>query len=235
MVRSIVAGVFALAFLPATAPAQPRGALPVMSYPAQSYPGQSYPSQSYPEARQSGHQRPVYGYTLPRQWTQPSYYIGDIDSYDLPVPAAGFGWSRYYDDAVLTDRWGRVYDVRYGFEDARYRDDRRDGRGGHRRHRRHHDDDYASGYGGYGQPHWDMGYVDGGYVGGGQYGYGSGYGYASSGDDDCGCSETVTTTTRTVPATEPMRYETVRYETVREAAPRRIAMRPARGKYVRVR
>lgn len=60
----------------------------------------------------NGYQRPVYGYVLPRYWVSPSYYIGNYGTYGLPVPASGYGWSRYYDDAVMTDRYGRVYDSR---------------------------------------------------------------------------------------------------------------------------
>ena len=72
---------------------------------------------------------PSYGYTLPRYWVAPSYYIGDYRSFGLPTPAWGYGWSRYYDDMVLTDRWGRVYDWRDGR-------DMRDDRGGDYRPRK---------------------------------------------------------------------------------------------------
>jgi uncharacterized protein YcfJ len=54
--------------------------------------------------------RPFRGFLLPRVWVTPTYYITNWQSYGLPRPAQGFGWSRYYDDAVLTDRNGRVYD-----------------------------------------------------------------------------------------------------------------------------
>jgi Nickel/cobalt transporter regulator len=60
----------------------------------------------------NAYRAPAYGYTLPRYWTAPTYYIADYRSFGLPAPAWGFGWSRYYDDMVLTDRWGRVYDWR---------------------------------------------------------------------------------------------------------------------------
>ncbi len=62
----------------------------------------------------NAYRRPSYGYQLPSYWVSPSYYISNYSVYGLPRPAEGFGWSRYYDDVVLTDRWGRVYDVRGG-------------------------------------------------------------------------------------------------------------------------
>ncbi|UVO54847.1 RcnB family protein [Sphingomonas sp. SUN039] len=73
---------------------------------------------------------PAYGYTLPPYWTAPTYYISDYGAFGLPAPAWGFGWSRYYDDMVLTDRWGRVYDWRDG------RDMRGDDRGDYRPRKR---------------------------------------------------------------------------------------------------
>ena len=58
--------------------------------------------------------RPFRGFILPRVWLAPSYYIANWQGYRLPRPAEGFGWSRYYDDAVLTDRNGRVFDTVQG-------------------------------------------------------------------------------------------------------------------------
>ncbi|MDB5715077.1 MAG: hypothetical protein JWO15_2474, partial [Sphingomonadales bacterium] len=76
----------------------------------------------------AGYHRPEYGYQIPSEWTAPDYYIADFDSYGLSRPASGFGWSRYYDDAVLTDQWGRVYDwrddVNWADHDERYTGDR---------------------------------------------------------------------------------------------------------------
>ncbi|MDR7154444.1 Ni/Co efflux regulator RcnB [Sphingobium xenophagum] len=85
----------------------------------------------------NGYRRPVYGYVLPRYWVSPTYYIANYGAYGLPAPAYGYGWSRYYDDAVMTDRYGRVYDSRsnidwgryeggYGPDDGPYDDRRRD-------------------------------------------------------------------------------------------------------------
>ncbi|HAF42568.1 MAG TPA: hypothetical protein DCG90_12505 [Sphingobium sp.] len=60
----------------------------------------------------AAYRRPVHGYILPRYWISPAYYIANYGAYGLPAPAHGYGWSRYYDDAVMTDRYGRVYDYR---------------------------------------------------------------------------------------------------------------------------
>jgi uncharacterized protein YcfJ/Ni/Co efflux regulator RcnB len=54
--------------------------------------------------------RPFRGFLLPRIWVAPTYYITNWQSFGLARPAQGYGWSRYYDDAVLTDQNGRVYD-----------------------------------------------------------------------------------------------------------------------------
>lgn len=72
------------------------------------------------------YRRPSYGYQLPSYWTAAPFYISDWDAFGLPRPAEGFGWSRYYDDVVLTDAYGRVYDVRDDVDfsgDARWRDE----------------------------------------------------------------------------------------------------------------
>lgn len=68
----------------------------------------------------NGYQRPVYGYVLPRYWISPNYYVANYGAYGLPAPAHGYGWSRYYDDAVMTDRYGRVYDSRSDVDWGRY-------------------------------------------------------------------------------------------------------------------
>ena len=91
------------------------------------------------------YRRPGYGAQLSPYWMDGAYWI-DAKAYRLPRPAAGFGWSRYYDDAVLTDQWGRVYDVRPAYDwDHRGRKykGRRGGLFG--------GDDYARG------PHWQSG------------------------------------------------------------------------------
>jgi len=88
-----------------------------------------------------GHDRyvtPFYGYRLPQTWMAPTYFIGNWSSFGLARPAQGFGWSRYYDDAVLTDQWGRVYDWQQDMrwdDDGNFNDDRgfNDDRRGDRR------------------------------------------------------------------------------------------------------
>lgn len=59
------------------------------------------------------------GYQLPSYWVAPTYYIG-WQSYGLPQPMPGYQWSRYYDDAVMIDQYGRVYDSRRGIDWDRY-------------------------------------------------------------------------------------------------------------------
>lgn len=60
------------------------------------------------------------GYVLPRYWINPGFYIGNFSRYGFSTPRSGYGWSRYYDDAVMTDRSGRVYDSVRGVDWDRY-------------------------------------------------------------------------------------------------------------------
>jgi Ni/Co efflux regulator RcnB len=64
----------------------------------------------------NAYHRPTRGWSLPRYWIAPSFYISDYGSYGLSMPPAGYGWSRYYDDAVLIDGRGRVADTAYGVD-----------------------------------------------------------------------------------------------------------------------
>ncbi|MEP3227324.1 MAG: RcnB family protein [Parasphingorhabdus sp.] len=59
---------------------------------------------------QRGYRRPHRGFRLPRTFIQPSFFIANYANYGLRQPSYGYGWSRYYNDAVLTDRRGVVYD-----------------------------------------------------------------------------------------------------------------------------
>ena len=56
------------------------------------------------------YRRPSRGWVLPSYWIAPSFFIDDYATYGLSTPPDGYTWSRYYDDAVLMDRNGRVYD-----------------------------------------------------------------------------------------------------------------------------
>jgi Ni/Co efflux regulator RcnB len=79
-----------------------------------------------------GYRKPHRGFRLPRNFVRPSFFIGNFGYYGLSQPNHGYGWSRYYDDAVLTDRHGVVQDARYNVDWDRYNqgydDGYRDGR-----------------------------------------------------------------------------------------------------------
>jgi Ni/Co efflux regulator RcnB len=92
--------------------ALPQSAVPAMPAPPPPPVMQHSRSAMNPAAVPSAYARPAYGYQLPSYWMAPEFFIADPRAYGLGRPAPGFGWSRYYDDAVLTDQWGRVYDAR---------------------------------------------------------------------------------------------------------------------------
>ncbi|GAA3248621.1 hypothetical protein GCM10020258_02010 [Sphingomonas yabuuchiae] len=60
------------------------------------------------------YRRPVRGMTVPSYWTDRRFGVEDWAVYTLPQPPVGYRWSRYYDDAVLIDQRGSVYDSVYG-------------------------------------------------------------------------------------------------------------------------
>lgn len=62
------------------------------------------------------YRRPVRGWTLPSYWIGGGFWINDWSSWGLSRPAAGYDWVRYYDDAVLIDRRGRVWDSVSGLD-----------------------------------------------------------------------------------------------------------------------
>ena len=66
------------------------------------------------------YRKPHRGFRLPSTFVRPSYFIGNFGHYGLRQPSFGYGWSRYYDDAVLTDRHGVVQDARYNVDWDRY-------------------------------------------------------------------------------------------------------------------
>jgi Ni/Co efflux regulator RcnB len=90
------------------------------------------------------YRRPARGYVLPRYWVAPRFYVTDWAGYGLTRPPVGYSWSRYYDDAVLIDDRGSIYDTVSGvdwdgegdayddgyaasvYEDRGYERDRRD-------------------------------------------------------------------------------------------------------------
>ncbi len=74
-----------------------------------------------------GYRKPHRGFRLPQTYVQPSYFIGNFGYYGLSQPNYGYGWSRYYDDAVLTDRRGVVQDARYNVDWDRYNQGYQDG------------------------------------------------------------------------------------------------------------
>lgn len=99
------------------------------------------------------YRRPVRGWTLPRYWIGGSFFVSDWSSWGLSSPPYGYQWVRYYDDAVLVDRGGKVWDSVSGV-------------------------DWNRGAGGYAEAD---AYAGGGYAsaaaagGGGGGGYGAGY------------------------------------------------------------
>ncbi|WP_340264209.1 RcnB family protein [Sphingobium mellinum] len=64
----------------------------------------------------AAYRRPALGYVLPTYWMSPAYRIQDYPAYGLPAPPPGYGWSRYYDDAVMTDGDGHVRDQRHDMD-----------------------------------------------------------------------------------------------------------------------
>jgi Ni/Co efflux regulator RcnB len=66
------------------------------------------------------YRRPARGYVLPSYWISPRFYINDWSGYGLSQPINGYNWVRYYDDAVLIDGRGSVYDVAEGIDWDRY-------------------------------------------------------------------------------------------------------------------
>jgi Ni/Co efflux regulator RcnB len=68
----------------------------------------------------NAYHRPYRGWTLPSYWYAPTFFISDYAAYGLGAPPLGYTWSRYYDDAVLVDGRGRVYDNVNGLDWDRY-------------------------------------------------------------------------------------------------------------------
>lgn len=164
---------------------------------------------------------------VPGFWFGPQFQISNWSMYGFSEPGDDERWVRYYDDAYLIGRDGRVRDGRYGMDWDRYGDDwdyddngvpiragdddyergdwdddwadedRRDGR-------RH---DRRRGYGHHGPPMPPPGYGYG--YGYGGYGYGYGWGWGP------------VIVTETIVTTAPVVETRVYYETVK-VAPRKV-------------
>ena len=59
---------------------------------------------------------------VPHMWWGPHFIVHNWPMYGFPQPFHGGRWIRYYDDALLIDRRGRVHDGRYGWDWSRDRD-----------------------------------------------------------------------------------------------------------------
>jgi hypothetical protein len=111
------------------------------------------------------------GFVIPPFFFGQQFYLNDWQSYGFSDPGPDQRWIRYYDDAYLIDRGGRVVDTREDMDWQRYGDDWDDDDGipaRRERHARHdRDDDRGDGHG---DGRWEE-------RGGGGYAYGGGYGY----------------------------------------------------------
>jgi Ni/Co efflux regulator RcnB len=64
----------------------------------------------------AAYRRPARGVTVARYWTSPRFHVNDWQAYGLAQPPGGYRWVRYYDDAVLIDGRGSVYDTEFGVD-----------------------------------------------------------------------------------------------------------------------
>jgi Ni/Co efflux regulator RcnB len=79
----------------------------------------------------NAYRRPVRGWAVPVYWNTPRFYVSDWAAYGLAQPPRGYNWVRYYDDAVMVDSRGSVYDTASdidwdrddGYADDGYADD----------------------------------------------------------------------------------------------------------------
>jgi Ni/Co efflux regulator RcnB len=162
---------------------------------------------------------------VPGGWWGPQFVVRNWHGYGFPQPFGGGRWIRYYDDALLIDRHGRVHDGRYGYDWDRHGDRwGYDGRGvpvyvG--------DGDYEPDDRDYEwAERWEERggrdvVVDRRHHGGAGYGYGYG----------CGCGPVVVTETTTT--TAPVVEQVTTYEYVTEYVTERARPAPRQRRAVR--
>lgn len=96
--------------------------------------GGRWPGGSSAPGGYGAYRRPYRGWALPTYWIAPRFDVVEWRRYGLTPPPVGYRWTRYYDDAVLIDRRGSVYDSRGGIDwdgrDDGYGDRHDDGYGG---------------------------------------------------------------------------------------------------------
>jgi len=64
-----------------------------------------------------GFQRRLHrGFVVPRFWFGPQFHVQNWQLYGFAQPGADQRWVRYYDDAYLIDRGGRIVDTREGLD-----------------------------------------------------------------------------------------------------------------------
>lgn len=112
----------ALAFLPASAAAQPRAGQAGQHHAGARVGAQAHHRGATSHRRFGDVQRFRRGHFVPPAWMGPRFQVRRWQTYGLPAPRAGWRWVRYYDDALLLDHRGRVMDGRYGLDWDRYGD-----------------------------------------------------------------------------------------------------------------
>ena len=195
--------------------------------------GHHGPGRSFTRIRRGGF--------VPGFWTGPQFMVRNWSLHGFPQPFAGGRWIRYYDDALLIDRSGRVHDGRYGWDWDRHGDrwGYRDGipvyvgDGDYEPEERDYEwaeswdergPDRVYGHGGPPPPHCRAP-CSRPYPGPPPHpGYGYGYGYGYGG---CGCGPVVVT--ETITTTAPVVESRTYYEYVTEyAKPRKTYRKPVR-------